>query len=341
MNLKTSAPNSTLNNDPRVIQLYDWFSRDLNESISSLEFASEDASFRRYFRVILSNQSYIVMDAPVDRSEFEAYIRIAKKFQEIGLNVPEVLASNYENGFALITDFGKMTFLQKLSDDSADQLYSDALGSLIQLQEATATDPNFLPPYDRRLLMSEMRLLRDWHLVEHCRFVINSEIDEILTQTFEYLCEKALEQPKVWVHLDYHSRNLMVVPENNPGILDFQSAVNGPITYDLVSLLRDCYIVWPQDRVEFWIRQYLLKARSRGVDVGVDKKQFTEWFDLMGLQRHIKVVGIFSRLNYRDGKPKFLEVIPTVLAYIESVSRNYKKLKDLHSLVTKLINHVR
>ena len=161
-------------------------------------------------------------------------------------------------------------------------------------------------------------------------------MNSILNETFEFLICQALEQPRVWVHLDYHSRNLMLVEENNPGILDFQNAVRGPITYDLVSLLRDCYIVWPPDKVQYWLSLYLSKARSAGLPVGSDDRQFVKWFDWMGLQRHIKVVGIFSRLNYRDGKSKFLDDIPTVLDYIELVSGKYRELFSFHALIKDL-----
>ena len=325
--------------DQRILQLVEWLSSFLDKKIRSIEFASEDASFRRYFRIVHENSSYILMDAPVEHMDIEPFLRIAEKFLSIGLNVPTVFASNKEKGFALISDFGNTMYLDILTHITADELYEDALNSLIRLQVATSSDPNFLPPYDAELLCSEMELFRSWYLPEHRKLEITPEISDVLDHTFEFLRDRALEQPKVWVHLDYHSRNLMHVADNNPGIIDFQSAVLGPITYDLVSLLRDCYIVWPPERVRHWIHRYFNLAHDAGLSVEFTENEFMQWFDWMGLQRHIKVVGIFSRLNYRDHKAKFLEDIPTVMTYIEFVSRSYKELKPLHRLVTNLIEN--
>ena len=322
-------------NDERVLQLAGWL-ESVGSNLSSIEFASEDASFRRYFRVGNNESSFVAMDAPADLEEFEKFIRIAKKFKQVGLNVPEILAADHENGFALMTDFGNTTYLEQLSRANADSLYEDAIDSLVLLQQATHTDVEFLPPYNCELIVSEMELFREWYLKCHLQKAVSPAISDVLDHTFEILREKAAEQPKVWVHRDYHSRNLMVVQNNNPGILDFQDAVYGPVSYDLVSLLRDCYVVWDQETVDQWIRLYLNKARQAGVVFDFDQGQFIEWFDWIGIQRHIKVAGIFSRLNYRDKKSKFLEDIPTVMAYIESVSKKYPELQDLRELVTKL-----
>lgn len=322
-------------NDERVLQLVGWL-ESVGSNLNSIEFASEDASFRRYFRVGNNGSSFVAMDAPADLEEFETFIRIAKKFKQVGLNVPEILAADHENGFALMTDFGNTTYLEQLSRANADSLYKDAIDSLVLLQQATHTDVEFLPPYNCELIVSEMELFREWYLKCHLQIATSPAISDVLDHTFEILRAKAAEQPKVWVHRDYHSRNLMVVQNNNPGILDFQDAVYGPVSYDLVSLLRDCYVVWDQETVDQWVRLYLNKARQAGVRFDFDQGQFIEWFDWIGIQRHIKVAGIFSRLNYRDKKSKFLEDIPTVMAYIESVSKKYPELQELHELVTKL-----
>ncbi len=324
------------NHDRRIIELADWVKTILGDDLEFIEFASADASFRRYFRVGYKSMSFIVMDSPVNFEEFEAFIRNSIKFKQISLNVPEVFAADYQNGFALLTDFGTTTYLEKLSKYTADILYEDAIDSLILLQKATYADVEFLPPYSTELLQSEMELFREWYLQEHLSIEVSTDINALLDESFDQLLIKAEEQPKVWVHLDYHSRNLMVLEEDNPGIIDFQNAVYGPITYDMVSLLRDCYIVWDSESINKWIQVYLEKAKMAGLDVDFDAGQFTEWFDWMGLQRHIKVAGIFSRLNYRDNKPHYLEDIPRVMAYIESVSRNYSQLRPLHELVVEL-----
>ncbi len=322
--------------DRRILQLAEWVTTVLGNDLEFIEFASEDASFRRYFRVGYKNNSFIVMDSPVNSAEFEAFIRISIKFKEIGLNVPEVFAADYQSGFALITDFGKTTYLAKLSSSTANSLYEDAIDSIVRLQKSSFSDVEFLPPFSKELIHSEMELFRQWYLKKHLKMKIPAEANEVLDHAFGILCAKAQSQPKVWVHLDYHSRNLMVVENGNPGILDFQNAVYGPISYDLVSLLRDCYIVWDQDDIDQWIRLYLIKARQGDVKIELDEPQFKEWFDWMGVQRHIKVAGIFSRLYYRDQKPNYLSDIPRVMTYIKNVSKRYPHLRPLHDLVVQL-----
>lgn len=323
-------------NDGRITQLIDWVCDVLGNHIDSIQFASEDASFRRYFRIVHNDSPLIVMDAPVEHMEIETFINIARKFRQFDMNVPQIHEWSKDKGFALITDFGNTTYLDILTQTNADGFYEDAIDALIQLQLATSSEPDFLPPYDSELLNQEMNLFREWYLPEHKRVTLTPELSDVLDHTFEFLTAKALEQPKVWVHLDYHSRNLMHVESRNPGIIDFQDAVCGPITYDLISLLRDCYIVWPADRVRKWTDLYLNKARQSGLKIDFEHRQFAQWFDWMGIQRHIKVAGIFSRLFYRDGKSKFLDDIPTVMAYLESVSRKYRELESFHKLILRL-----
>ncbi len=325
--------------DRRILQLADWVVSILGEALEFIEFASADASFRRYFRIGHQGLTYVVMDSPVNEAEFEAFIRIARKFKQLGLNVPEVYAADYQHGYALLTDFGNTTYLSRLAPDTADVLYEDAIGSLLRLQNSTFSDPNFLPLYSAELLLSEMELFRQWYLKRHLQIEINAEINEILDQTFAMLRVKAEEQPRVWVHLDYHSRNLMVVDHDSPGVLDFQNAVYGPITYDLVSLLRDCYIVWDQEKIDRWIQNYLTKAALTQLELNFDAGQFLEWFDWMGMQRHVKVAGIFSRLNYRDDKPNYLQDIPRVMSYIETVSTRYPELGPFTNLLRQLPKH--
>lgn len=323
----------------RFAQLVEWTSSALNTKIESIEFASEDASFRQYFRIRAGKETFIVMDSPVDLEEFETFIRIAVKFKQIGLNVPEIFAADHQRGFALITDFGTVTYLDRLSRTTANALYEDAIEALTALQKATRSNPEFLPPYSADLIVGEMELFKEWYLEQHLKINISESVSDVLDQAFTMLEAKAAEQPRVWVHRDYHSRNLMVVQDCNPGIIDFQDAVYGPVSYDLVSLLRDCYLEWDNESVARWIRLYLAKANQAGLETNFDERQFIEWFDWMGLQRHIKVAGIFSRLNYRDQKDKFLHDIPRVMNYIESVASKYQDLKPLHQLIVRLMRN--
>jgi aminoglycoside/choline kinase family phosphotransferase len=319
--------------DKRLIALVQWVERRLGEQGIQVTAASSDASFRRYFRVTSGGRSYIVMDAPPDKEDTGPYVHAAKRLFEIGLNVPEILDSNDTQGFLLLTDLGTKTYLGQLTPQTVERLYGDALGALIVLQTGTYTDPNGFPDYDDALLMQEMELFRYWYIGRHLKQVLTSSQHRTLDDMFSLLLGNAKAQAKVWVHRDYHSRNLMVTPTNNPGILDFQDAVTGPVTYDLVSLLRDCYICWPKERVEEWAQGYLNLARQSGLPVGDDEQRFMQDFDWMGIQRHLKVLGIFSRLSYRDGKTSFLDDLPQVYQYLIEVCDTYPDLEPLHSLL--------
>ena len=298
--------------------------------------ASEDASFRRYFRVQLRDASYIAMDAPPDKEACGPFVAIAAGFAARGVNVPRVFNSDLRQGFLLLTDFGAIHYLSVLDDRNVDRLYRDAIRALIDLQTPRADDHLSLPPYDRELLLREMGLFGEWYVGSHLAYSLNRKESDLLARSFETLAQSALEQPKVWVHRDYHSRNLMVVPERNPGILDFQDAVVGPFTYDLVSLLRDCYVRWPEDRVWAWTEEYRRGTEVRHVNSEVSDSQFRRWFDLMGAQRHLKAIGIFARLKYRDGKEGFIGDIPRTLGYLVSVCGRYDELSELHELLLRL-----
>jgi aminoglycoside/choline kinase family phosphotransferase len=295
--------------------------------------ASADASFRRYFRITLKGATYIIMDAPPDKEDVRPFVAIATRLRGLGLNVPEILQQDLEQGLLLITDLGTRTYLQHLNADTVERLYGDAMGALVVLQKGVFTDDTFLPEYDHALLMREMALFREWYLGRHLGLTLTSAQERVLARAFELLAQKALVQPRVWVHRDYHSRNLMVTGKNNPGILDFQDAVRGPVTYDLVSLLRDCYIGWPRAQVEEWVKGYHDLAQQSGIPVGDDDERFLEWFDWMGVQRHLKATGIFARLNHRDGKPGYLNDIPRTLGYVLEVSERYRELAPLHELL--------
>lgn len=324
--------------DSRYREMQQWLTDRLGGAGFSLAPASADASFRRYFRVTRPGESLIVMDAPPAQEDTRPYTRIARRFYQLGLNVPRILEEDADNGFLLLSDLGDRTYLQELTAATADRLYGDAMAALVILQVGTYTDPqgSFLPVYDRALLLAEMELFREWLCGRHLGRELDDTQHQALDRVFALLADSALEQPQVWVHRDYHSRNLMWLERHNPGILDFQDAVLGPITYDLVSLLRDCYIEWPAGQVTDWTRGYFRLARHSGLPVGEgdeDEQRFLRWFDLMGVQRHLKAAGIFARLYHRDGKPGYLGDIPRTLGYITQVGARYPELAPLCELL--------
>ncbi|MFL6646693.1 MAG: aminoglycoside phosphotransferase family protein [Sulfurifustis sp.] len=321
--------------DQRLAALSEWAARLLNDPHCTVSPASADASFRRYFRVRTAAQSFIVMDAPPDKEDCGPFIRIARAFRALDLNVPAILAQDLERGFLLLGDLGERLYLAALDESSVERLYGDAMAALVRLQSGSRT-LTWLPPYDDQLLRREMELFREWYLQRHRAIELDARRHAVLDAAYDRLTAAALEQPRVAVHRDYHSRNLMVTPENNPGILDFQDAVYGPVTYDLVSLLRDCYVAWGRERVEGWVRAYYLHARRAGVEVGDDPNRFLRWFDWMGVQRHLKASGIFARLNHRDGKPGYLKDIPRTLGYVLDVTARYPELRDLHALLGEI-----
>ena len=322
--------------DNRLETLKTWVGTVLDVAEYELRPASEDASFRRYFRVTSPGATHIVMDAPPAKEDLRPFIEVARRLHQLGLNVPEVLEQDLERGFLLLTDLGQQMYLPQLNESTVERLYGDALGALVVLQAGMFTDPRFLPEYDEALLRRELELFREWYLGRHLKLALNAMQNAVLDKAFTALVRSALAQPRVWVHRDYHSRNLMVTRANNPGILDFQDAVRGPATYDLVSLLRDCYIAWPLERIEEWALGYQTLALQSGLPVCEDEAQFLREFDLMGVQRHLKATGIFARLNQRDGKPAYLNDIPRTLGYVVGVSGRHPALHGLHSLLMEL-----
>jgi N-acetylmuramate 1-kinase len=317
--------------DPRFEALHQWLSRDLGLVEYRLESASTDASFRRYFRVYFKGGTLIAMDAPPEQGDCYPFVCLSSRFRRLGLNVPEVLEQDLPQGFLLLTDLGEHTYLSVLNRHNVTSLYQEALTALQLLQGGEATLPD-LPLYGPDLLHQEMDLFREWYLQRHLGVAIGTALDEV----FALLIASALEQPQVPVHRDYHSRNLMVTGQANPGILDFQDAVKGPVTYDLVSLLRDCYIAWPCEAVRSWLCDYRQMAARRGIAMGSKEQDFLRWFDWMGVQRHLKASGIFARLNYRDGKTGYLKEIPRTLNYISTVSSRYGELAELAKLLQAL-----
>jgi len=321
--------------DHRFAELQLWLCEELVLSVTDIVPASTDASFRRYFRVKHNDTTSIVMDAPPEKEDTRQFITISALLARLGLHVPQVLEKDSHRGFLLLTDLGSRQYLGELNDSSATQLYSDALQSLILLQLCPVAGLQQIPQYDQVLLQTEMALFRDWYLKRLLNISLTCEQQKILEKAFAFLVSAALEQPRVLVHRDYHSRNLMV-SHPNPGVLDFQDAVVGPVSYDLVSLLRDCYIAWPHKRVEEWVIQYHRSAVQAGILQHVDVALLLRWFELMGVQRHLKAIGIFSRLNIRDGKPGYLNDIPRTLRYLKQVCHRYQELHGLEKIISVL-----
>ena len=322
--------------DIRLEKLHRWLEQILDVSEYELKPASADASFRRYFRLFLGPQTLIVMDAPPDRESLISFTDIAKKFFDLGLNVPEIIDLDHEQGFMLLSDLGNTLYLDKLNRQTVDRLYGDAMGALVILQAGTQSAPEFLPDYNKKLLIQEMRLFTDWYLVRELGVTISGKQQRVFDGIFKKLADNALAQPQVWAHRDYHSRNLMVTNRNNPGILDFQDAVRGAVTYDLVSLLRDCYVSWPREQVLDWVEGYHQLAQESGIPVCDSAEQFQVWFDRMGVQRHLKAVGIFSRLCHRDGKNTYLNDIPRTMKYIWQACEHDGELALLTSTLAEL-----
>jgi N-acetylmuramate 1-kinase len=317
----------------RKQQLEAWLQTILNQTFT-LTTASADASFRRYFRVHLADKTLIAMDAPPPQEDCTPFVKVAKLLLDAGLNVPEVIAQDLTNGFLLLSDLGDDTYLQHLNNDTAQMLYGDATSALIKMQ--LASQPNVLPPYDNALLTREMQLFPDWYIAQHLKFKLSAEQQAVLSNTFALLNKNILAQGQVTVHRDYHSRNLMVTHENSPGILDFQDAVYGAITYDLVSLLKDAYIEWDEEQIIDWLVRYWEPARKAGLPVPNDFSEFYRDFEWMGAQRHIKVLGIFARLYHRDGKDGYLKDMPLVLHYLRKVCGRYVELRPMLRLLDAL-----
>jgi len=284
-----------------------------------LETVSGDASFRRYFRyrypVDGAEASVIGVDAPPDKEDSHPFVKVARGLAASGVKVPPLLALDLQQGFMMLGDFGDTLLLSRLDTDSVDKWYSAAMRGLIPIMRADFSAAP-LPPYDRALLRREMELFREWFCGTYLNLALKPQDHQLIDDVFAWLEQQALAQPRVTVHRDYHSRNLMVLADNTLGVLDFQDAVHGPITYDLVSLLRDCYVSWPTAMVKEWVQRFAEKLRREGLLDEVSDDQFWQWFNVLGAQRHLKVCGIFARLNFRDGKPGYLKDIPLTLAYL-------------------------
>jgi aminoglycoside/choline kinase family phosphotransferase len=323
--------------DTRLEALRAWLVRALGEEPFDLEAASADASFRRYFRVRTASGTRIAMDAPPPQEDCEPFVRIAALFEAAGAHVPHVHVADTVQGFLLLEDLGNRTYLDPLREAqskgdaaAAAALYQDATDALLRIQ--TASRPGVLPPYDEALLRRELQLFPDWYLARHVGIALDDDGKAMLAGVFDAVLRCNLAEPRVYVHRDFHSRNLMQCTPN-PGVIDFQDAVHGPITYDLVSLFRDAYIRWDEAQVLDWVIRYWEKARRAGLPVHRDFAEFYRDFEWMGVQRHLKVLGIFARLSHRDGKDRYLADMPLVTACLRNACERYAALRPLIALL--------
>jgi N-acetylmuramate 1-kinase len=313
-----------------------WARQTLDDETLTLSSASADASFRSYWRTQHDDRSWIVMDSPPAQEDPRPWLEIGARLSAAGLHVPAVQACDLEQGFLLIEDLGSQLYLPALNDGTVGALYGDALDALLRMQRDA--DADGLPPYDHAFLQRELELMPEWFLRRHLGYTPECEEWDVLESAFTVLLHNALEQPRCFVHRDYHSRNLLITAHHNPGIIDFQGALHGPITYDLASLLRDCYIVWDRARVEGWVESYRQRLQSAQlIAATIGSQRFLRWFDLIGLQRHIKVLGIFCRLGYRDGKPGYLDDLPRVYDYVADVAGRYPELAEFVALLRRCV----
>ncbi|MHB0817665.1 aminoglycoside phosphotransferase family protein [Stutzerimonas stutzeri] len=329
--------------DQRLLDLCAWLKPRLEDIFArrgwgvvpeaSLIAASSDASFRRYFRWQAADRSLILMDAPPPQENCRPFVEVAALLAEAGIHVPEVLAEDLERGFLLLGDLGRQTYLDVIDDDNADALFTDAVRALLVFQALPVSTQ--LPQYDEALLRRELQLFPEWYVQRHLGGSFSPVQRQLWERSCQLLIDSALAQPTVLVHRDYMPRNLMI-SEPNPGVLDFQDAVIGPVTYDITSLFKDAFLSWPEARVQGWLQNYWEAARAAGIPVQDSFAEFQRASDLMGLQRHLKIIGIFARICHRDGKPRYLADVPRFFAYIDSVLARRPELADLAQLLREL-----
>lgn len=333
-NWRQEIDSTSKQEDRRLDELREWLAQFADMEGATLAPASVDASFRRYFRVRTEGESLIAMDAPPQQEDCGPFIRIARYLEQMGLNSPRIVRASPEHGFLLLTDLGCRQYLDELEErpERSGELYHDALAALRQLQERGRRFQENLPPYDDKLLRFELSLFRDWLCVRHLGIELSARDEARWQSSVELLVQNALNQPKVFVHRDYHSRNLMVTERDNPGILDFQDAVEGPLTYDLVSLLKDCYIRWPAEQVQNCAADFYEAMPGRSA-APTGLEQFMSSFELMGVQRQLKAAGIFARLCHRDGKKAYLADVPRTLGYIIEIAPRFPELAFLAQLI--------
>jgi aminoglycoside/choline kinase family phosphotransferase len=329
--------------DERLAQLQSWLHESLQRLYAaeypqgvpagSLSSASSDASFRRYFRWQSDSRSLIVMDAPPPQEDCRPFVKVAGLLAKAGVHVPTILAADLQRGFLLLDDLGRQTYLDVINAENADQLFADARQALLSFQQQPMDAG--LPRYDDALLRRELQLFPDWYLQRHLGVQLEGAQLALWQRSCDLLVKSALNQPQVLVHRDFMPRNLML-SSPNPGVLDFQDAVYGPVTYDITCLFKDAFLSWPEARVKTWLEDYWQQAQAAGIAVPASFEAFYEASDLMGVQRHLKVIGIFARICHRDGKPKYLEDVPRFFRYIEAVIARRTELAELGELLASL-----
>lgn len=319
--------------DERRVELQQWVAEQLGEQLVQGMPASTDASFRRYFRFSHGGNTLVAMDAPPPQEDCQPFVTIAGMLAKAGVNSPDIIAQDLSRGFLLLQDLGRDTYLDVLDAGNADALFGDAIDALLRIQSAIAGDS--LPEYDEALLRRELELFPEWYLGRHLGRDIDTGLRADLDQLFEVLVQRALAQGRVFVHRDYMPRNLML-SEPNPGVIDFQDAVYGPISYDPICLFKDAFVSWPEERVTQWLRQYWQRAGALGLPVPASFDAFRKDCDLMGAQRHLKVMGIFARICHRDGKPAYLEDVPRFISYLAQVAPRYPELAPLQRILESL-----
>lgn len=315
--------------------LHTWIKSILGDKAYSLSPLAGDASFRRYYRIEYANRNQVIMDAPPEKESVESFIHIAKVLKNSGIHAPRIHAVDIEKGFILLDDLGDRLFGQALLPETPEIHYNAALSVLLQMQNCPIDD--HLPPFDLPFMLKEMALFQEWFLKAYLHLDLTPEEEHLILNTQKHLATRLAEQPQVFIHRDYHSRNLMVIGEEQPpvlGVLDFQDAMHGPITYDLVSILKDCYIRWPREKILAWVQNFYLD-NSRLKDFNWE--DFVKAFDLCGLQRHLKVLGIFSRLYLRDNKAAYLKDLPLTLNYVLECTEYYEELQPLYAFLQKRV----
>ncbi|TFW15016.1 aminoglycoside phosphotransferase [Massilia arenosa] len=341
MSFSHSPSPSPATPDQRLAQLSTWLATTGLVQVETRRPASADASFRRYFRLDVVPEmreklgaTLVAMDAPPERENVPAFIHVDGLLRDAGVTVPAIVARDVDNGFLLLSDLGTTTYLQRLDIDNAPFMYSDAVDALIKFQ--LASQPGVLPEFDRAFVMRELNIFPEWYVERHLGVQLDDKQTATLQGVFDTIAANVLAQPQVYMHRDYHSRNLMWLDQGNPGVLDFQDAVYGPVTYDLASLLRDAYVQWDEEVVLDWVVRYWQRAKQVGLPVDPDIDNFYRDFEFMALQRHIKILGIFCRLNYRDNKPNYMGDLPTVLDYVRKTCNRYGALKPLLKLLDSI-----
>jgi aminoglycoside/choline kinase family phosphotransferase len=328
--------NSDTDNDTRLSLLEQWLTQQWPGLRFHLKLLAGDCSLRRYFRVTVENQTFIAMDAPPDHEPCAAFVAIAEVFHQAKISVPVIYAKDLDKGFLLLSDFGNTLLSNILQANNVDSYYQKAFAVILQIQQSSFNKALYTPPaFDTALYKHELNLCKEWYLENLLQAELSKTELQALEQTFECLITAALAQPQVLVHRDFHCRNIMILPNNELGILDFQDAVYGPITYDLVSLLRDCYIDWPLEQTQQWVFSFQQLLLQSGLIHEDRPQEFMRWFDWIGLQRHLKCLGIFSRMNLRYHKPEYLRYLPRVLNYIKTVTEKYPEFSDLEKILAK------